>query len=127
MTPHDRALELTALANDDLYVARVLLPDTRAADSMVGFHLQQTVEKLLKALLAERDVDYPKTHSLLRLVHLAGEHGYALPESVQELVALNRYAVVERYEVKPPVTALDRVRLLALVERFQEWVEGAVG
>lgn len=127
MTPHDRALELLALANDDLYVARVLLPDSRAADSMIGFHLQQTVEKLLKTLLAERDVEYPRTHSLLRLIHLAGEHSYAPPDFVQELVALNRYAVVERYEVRPPATALDRVRVLALVERFREWVEEEVG
>jgi HEPN domain-containing protein len=82
-TPHDRALELLALANNDPYVARALLPDPKVADSMIGFHLQQTVEKLLKALLAERNVDYPKTHSLLRLVHLAGEHGYALPVFVQ--------------------------------------------
>lgn len=126
MTPHDRAQELLALANDDLYVARVLLPDPKASDSMIGFHLQQTVEKLLKALLAERNVDYPKTHSLVRLVRLAGEHQYELPEFVQELVALNRYAVVERYEVKPPATVLDRARFLVLVQRFQEWVEGAV-
>lgn len=83
MTPHDRALELLALANSDPYVARALLPDPKVADSMIGFHLQHTVEKLLKALLAERNVDYPKTHSLLRLVHLAGEHGYALPVFVQ--------------------------------------------
>jgi hypothetical protein len=50
MTPHDRAMELVTMVNDDLYVARVLLPDPKVSDSMVGFHLQQTVEKLLKAL-----------------------------------------------------------------------------
>jgi HEPN domain-containing protein len=127
MTPHDRALELLALANDDFYVAAVLLPDLKAADSMIGFHLQQTVEKLLKALLAERNVDYPKTHSLLRLVHLASEERYELPEFVHELVALNRYAVIERYEAKAPMTSLDRVRLPVLVERFQEWAEVEIG
>ena len=64
---------------------------------------------------------------MLRLIHLAGEHSYAPPEFNQELVARNRYAVVERYEVKPPATALDRVRVLALVDRFREWVEEEVG
>ncbi|HEX6508707.1 MAG TPA: HEPN domain-containing protein [Chloroflexota bacterium] len=127
MTPHDRALELLSLANDDLYVARVLAPDASAADGMVGFHLQQAAEKLLKALLAERNVDYPRTHSLLRLMLLAAEHGYALPGFVDELASLTRYAVVERYEVQLPASSLDRPRLLSLVERLQEWVEGGLG
>lgn len=48
MTPHDRARELLALAHNDLYAARVLLPDARVAASMIGSHFQQTVEKRLK-------------------------------------------------------------------------------
>lgn len=38
MTPHDRALELLALAIEDLYVARVLSPDSKAFDSMIDFY-----------------------------------------------------------------------------------------
>jgi HEPN domain-containing protein len=74
MTPHDRALELLELARQDERTAHMLQQDPEVSDAMVGFHYQQATEKLLIALLAERDVDYPKTHRLVQLVHLAGEH-----------------------------------------------------
>jgi HEPN domain-containing protein len=41
------------------------------SDGPIGFHYQQAVEKLLKAVLADRDVDFPKTHDLVRLLRLA--------------------------------------------------------
>jgi hypothetical protein len=59
MTPHERALELLALAREDEQAASVL--DTAAiGDALVGFHYQQAVEKLLKALLAERVWNSPR-------------------------------------------------------------------
>jgi HEPN domain-containing protein len=42
-------------------------------DNPVGFHYQQTAETLLKALLAECDVDYPLRYDLTRLRVLAEE------------------------------------------------------
>jgi len=43
-----------------------------------------------------------------------------LPEYARELGFLTRYAVAERYIVRPS-EALDRPKLLALVERLREW------
>ena len=37
------------------------------SDSILGFHAQQAVEKLIKALLAQLNVDFEKTHDLERL------------------------------------------------------------
>jgi HEPN domain-containing protein len=53
MTPHERALELLALAKEDEQAASVL-EAAHIGDGPVGFHYQQAVEKLLKALLADK-------------------------------------------------------------------------
>lgn len=37
----------------------------------VAFHIQQAAEKLLKALLASRSIEYPRTHDLEALLDLA--------------------------------------------------------
>jgi len=78
MTPHDRALELIALAREDEQAASVL-DGADTGDGPVGFHYQQAVEKLLKALLAARDADFPRTHDLVWLLRLARAEGYAVP------------------------------------------------
>jgi len=122
MTPHEHAWELVSLALEDLYVARAIAPDPNLPDRAVGYNLQQAVEKLLKALLAELNLDYPRTHSLRRLTGLVTEHGYTLPGFVQELGFLTRYAVVERYTIRPSPT-LDRAKVLSLVEQLRDWVE----
>jgi HEPN domain-containing protein len=37
-------------------------------DSIFGFHAQQAIEKLLKALIASRGDAYPRTHDLRQLL-----------------------------------------------------------
>lgn len=86
MTPHDHALELVALALEDLYMARSTAADPHAPDRGIGYHL-------------------------------------ILPEYARELGFLTRYAVAERYTVRPS-EALERPKLLALVEQLREWIEG---
>ncbi len=55
---------LLGLARDDEFAARSLLPVEGVADSILGFHAQQAVEKALKAALASRDVEFPHAHDL---------------------------------------------------------------
>jgi hypothetical protein len=47
------------------------------ADEIFGFHIQQAVEKALKAWLCTRDGTYPMTHELSRLLiaYFVGEPG----------------------------------------------------
>ncbi len=52
-------------ADEDLAVIEELLrSDPQAYASTICFHAQQAVEKYLKALLAVKGVDFPKTHDL---------------------------------------------------------------
>jgi HEPN domain-containing protein len=123
MTPHDRALELLALARQDERAAHVLQQDPEVSDAMVGFHYQQATEKLLKALLADRNVDVPRTHDLLRLLELVREAGYEMAIREEDVDALTPFAVTLRYEDGEEMHPLDRTRAEELVAGLRVWVE----
>ena len=59
--------------------------------NLVGFHVQQAIEKALKALLVARQIEFPRTHDLARLLVLlkqAGIHYPAALERVKDLTPL---------------------------------------
>ncbi len=98
MSPTDAPRELLALAEKDGKAAWKL---TRAPDPQMdaaGFHLQQMVEKSLKAWTALRNIDYPKTHDLSLLLRLLDDAGEDI-EPFWPLLRLNPFAVQSRYEV----------------------------
>lgn len=127
MTPHDRAMELFRLASRDERAAHVLQADPTIEAATVAFHYQQAVEKLLKALLAEHNVDYPLTHDLERLLTLVEDSGYRVPVPEDELTGLTPFAVNSRYEEDEEVQQFDPVRVQALIEQLREWVERELG
>ena len=97
----DNALELARLwiqkAENDLVTARqtLLLPD--GPTDTVGFHAQQAVEKSLKALLTFHQLDFPKTHDLVRLSDLAMRFVDDLGRFRERFAELSAYAVEIRY------------------------------
>jgi len=56
--PSDLAAQLLRKACNDLAAARIGLEHGAPLDT-VCFHVQQAAEKMLKAALAAKDVDYP--------------------------------------------------------------------
>ena len=60
----ERARALLGRADADLAAVRALEAVETVPDEVVGFHAQQAVEKLLKAVLAAHDIDFPRTHSI---------------------------------------------------------------
>jgi HEPN domain-containing protein len=63
----------------------------------ICFHCQQTAEKLLKALLVERNVAFPRTHDLGLIAQLVIPSDLALTVLHSDLVRLSRFAVAFRY------------------------------
>lgn len=61
------------------------------------FHLQQSVEKLLKALLAFHDISVEKTHDIEMIGKKCRSIKLPLPEFVEQLYDLSEYAVEGRY------------------------------
>jgi HEPN domain-containing protein len=127
MTPHDRALELLRLAKRDEHGAHILQADPTADVALIGFHYQQAAEKLLKALLAEQDVDYPLTHDLERLLKLVEGSGYHVPVPESAMLRLTPFAVTSRYEEDEESQQLDPVETSALISQLRGWAEGELG
>jgi len=63
----------------------------------VCFHAQQCVEKLMKALLIDKNVMPPRTHDLLVLNELLTENGLKLEVTREQLRILSFGAVIFRY------------------------------
>jgi HEPN domain-containing protein len=117
---NDIAEALVARADDDLSLVRIATAQLDIADAIVGFHAQQAAEKLLKALLSRRRVDYPLTHDVERLVELVEEATGARPPDADAIAALTPWAVEFRYgELADEV--LDRDATLDRLQRLRAW------
>ncbi|MCU0503255.1 MAG: HEPN domain-containing protein [Anaerolineae bacterium] len=105
-------------AHADMTVA-TFVDDDRLAPEIIAFHAQQAAEKMLKALLVLRQVDFPRTHSIGALLALCGEAGFLGAQEFAEASSLTRYAVAARYpSEEEPVSrqeAKDAVTLAAQV------------
>ncbi len=53
-------------ANDDLLIIEQIIT-IKDLTHMVAFHAQQAIEKTLKALIEEYEIDIPKIHKLVKL------------------------------------------------------------
>jgi HEPN domain-containing protein len=95
--PRENALGLLEKAAHDLIAAEATLATGQALDT-VCFHAQQAAEKSLKAVLALRDVVYPRTHDLGELTAMAKPHCQGLAELEDALASLSPYAVEIRYD-----------------------------
>ena len=88
------------------------------SDEIFGFHVQQAIEKLLKAWLASLDIQYPITHDLQRLLQILeqnnqdvsqfGELHFYTPFSVQFRYGdvYSSVGPVNRHEAKQQVEIL---------------------
>lgn len=107
-----------------------LAADASIADEIVGFHAQQAVEKLLKAMLVFDGVRVRRTHDLAELSDLLTDHGRPIPVAVEAVTDLSPFAVDYRYadmsEESDTETRLDRPRALRLVQQVRLWAEACL-
>ncbi len=123
MTPHDLALLYLSKGRDDEVIAAKLAPMEDVADSGVGFHAQQAVEKYLKAVLALNEVRVRKTHEIAALITQVCELGIEFPKELESVVQLGPYSVLERYPLGGVVEPLDRRAALQLMATVRRWAE----
>jgi len=89
------AKEWIQFADKDLQAALIML-DHENIRSIAAFHCQQAVEKCLKALLEERELDVPKTHDLEKLAARV-EVGWGIAFEDERLLVLNTVYIESRY------------------------------
>jgi len=119
-TPEAQAL-LRAAAGDQRTV-ELLLHHRDAPVSSVGFHAQQYLEKVMKAVLVSNAVVFHRTHDLEELAGLLERQGIELPLAREQLRRLNPFAVTIRYE-DMEITFPDIDIIAGLMENAQAWVE----
>jgi HEPN domain-containing protein len=67
-----------------------------APDGPFGFHIQQAIEKLLKALLSQLGIEYRMTHDLAYLVSKVESSGKALPQAEAVFSKIQSFTVLHR-------------------------------
>ena len=97
MKPDESRLALVrpwiAKADVDYRTAERLLPIRES----IAFHCQQAAEKYLKAFLVLRGVEFPKTHSISRLLDLVSSIAPELAAALEEAEFLTPFGVEIRY------------------------------
>jgi HEPN domain-containing protein len=112
---------LDRAAGDALAVER-LAPDPEIPDHVVGFHAQQAVEKLIKAVLSHQGIGYGRTHDIGRLIGLVDLNNTPAPPEPQRLVGLTAWATGLRYGEDPVEPGrLDREAALEMISAVREW------
>ena len=126
--PTPEELEVAELflrkAASDLSAARSLPRDADQHDDVVGFHAQQAVEKSLKAVLAARSSEIPRTHDLDLLTRLAAPGPRELPNELSGAKELSPWAVATRYDDID--AAFDRGAALQMAENSLIWARERV-
>jgi HEPN domain-containing protein len=114
---------LAQKAVEDATAVREFASNSEIADSIIGFHAQQAVEKWLKAVMAGRGLKRTRTHDVDRLLEILEKDGCELPPAGVRLDELTQYAVPLRYDQLLDAEPLDRDATVALVDEVGHWAE----
>jgi HEPN domain-containing protein len=124
LEPDQLAAILARKAAEDAVALRELEGNPEIADSILGFHAQQAIEKWLKAVLADKGVEFEYTHDLRHLIGLIETAGIPFPLDTPEVVMFTEFAVPLRYEDLLDAEPLDRRVAVNLVNEVGEWASG---
>ena len=125
MPPREYAALLLRKAAQDEFTVRKLMADPGSPDEIIGFHAQQAVEKILKAVLAAREIRYRWTHDLVELIDLLRDNGVDFPQHLEDVRRLWPFAAELRYDELPVRVEepFDRDWAAGCIRRAHEWAK----
>jgi HEPN domain-containing protein len=97
LEPDELASLLARKATEDAVALREFAANAEIADTVLGFHAQQAIEKWLKAVLARHAVNFEYTHDLRHLIGLIEDARIDFPFDTPTVVRLTEYAVPLRH------------------------------
>ncbi|MBQ7978623.1 MAG: HEPN domain-containing protein [Candidatus Methanomethylophilaceae archaeon] len=101
MVQRETVESLRSSAEDDLWTAKLVRDSDDEKTRIICFHLQQYVEKTIKAKLLENGVQYPKKHDLVSLLELFDDKAL-LDKHLEDAANLSDYSTSFRYERRIP-------------------------
>ena len=110
MDPPETRESLLACAADDLWNAELVRDTDDEKTRIICFHLQQYVEKSIKAKLCELGISYTKKHDLVNLLSLFGD-SELMNNHMRDAAELTDYATTFRYSMRIP-SVVTSTRLL---------------
>ncbi len=128
MRQREHAELLLHKAQQDEFALEKLIPDPASPDEIIGFHAQQAVEKMLKAVLTNAAVYYARTHNLDALLGLLRDYGISFPGELEDVGRLTPFAARFRYVDMAPELGMpfDRVWARECVRKVRAWAESAL-
>jgi HEPN domain-containing protein len=109
-------------AENDWRTVHATLEQEPPISDAASFHVQQCIEKTLKAYLVWREQEFEKTHDLRALVELCADSDAAFLDLRAGVQPITAYAVRFRYPVAEDPT-LEEVRgALVVVETVRRFV-----
>ncbi|MEO5345139.1 MAG: HEPN domain-containing protein [Magnetococcus sp. YQC-9] len=119
MNGSERAKTYRLMAAKDRHALSLMTEASGVAVEIFGFHVQQAVEKGLKAWLCMLEANFPKKHDLKALAFLIRQAGGVIPEEFLPLLSFTDFATTFRYDAYDAFDApLNREEIVELVGRF---------
>jgi HEPN domain-containing protein len=118
---------LRSKAEEDATAVRAFSSNPQIADSIIGFHAQQAVEKWLKAVTAANGIRHSPIHDIDRLIEILEAGSVASPPARDRLAMLTQYAVPLRYDELLDAESIERGALVTLVGEVAGWADAQLG
>lgn len=111
-------------AEEDMILLEKIVGDDDISPEIVGFHAQQAIEKLLKALLISKIIPFRRTHNLGELLDVFSENGIEVPDTLYDIDDLTPFAVEYRYDALIPTNneVFSRKGALESVKAVHKWI-----
>src|SRR4030042_5199560 len=93
----DETLTWVSYADENLDVARLVLEHGHLNSSLQN--AEQAIEKYLKALVIERDINFLRTHSIRELVRILAEQGIIVDISDDEIDLIDTIYPPSKYPI----------------------------
>ena len=124
--PPDLAAEYLRKGQEDEAMLAEVVDNAAIADSIFGFHVQQAIEKYIKAVLARLGVKVPKRHDLAYLLQEAESAGATDLPDIDRVDGFTPFGVEDRYPFALIAFPEARSDALTFVGSVRAWAEGIV-
>lgn len=92
------------------------------------FDAQQCIEKSIKAVLVQNEIEFPYTHDISKLITLLKKNSIKYPDELLEAAELTVYAFITRYPgERKMITNEDLNCAVKIAEKVYYWAKNIIG